>query len=158
MSENNEIEVIDKKSVAMTVRKKDRSIEFSPELSQQVCTEMINLANQLISETGRVTVEYFKTQADMYYGQLNAYIGEQTLKSNERMEILREIEVLTDTYSSLINETDDVAKQEQLKSTYNFFVNTQTKLYTTALESGANSKVLEKPDLLSGIKKLFSRK
>ena len=130
MSGNNEIEVIDKKSAAMTVRKGDKSIEFSPELSQQICTEMISLGTQLISETGRVTVEYFKTQANMYYGQLNAYIENQTLKSNERMEMLRMIERLTDKYSSLINETDDVAKQEQLKSTYNFFVDKQTKLYT----------------------------
>lgn len=158
MSKNNEIKVIDKKSSAMTVKRGDKSIEFSPELSQQICKEMISLGNQLISETGRVTVEYFKTQANMYYGQLNAYIENQTLKSNERMRMLKMIENLTDKYSSLINETDDVEKQKQLKAAYSFLVDKQTSLYTSALKAGGNSKSPKKPDLLSGIKRLFSRK
>lgn len=158
MRKNNEIEIVDEKNTAMTLRKGDRSIEFSPEISQQICTEMISLGTQLISETGRVTVEYFKTQVNMYYGQLNAYINNQTLKSDERMKIIGIIEKLTDQYSSLINETEDVVKQEQLKNTYNLFVEKQTMLYTKALETGGNQKVPPKPNLLSGIKRLFSRR
>lgn len=157
MSNMNEIEVVDSKRNAMTVRKGDKIIEFSPEISKQICTEMISLGMQLISETGRVTVEYFNTQANMYYAQLNAYISNQTLKSNERKDILKMIEKLTDEYSTLINATDDVEKQEQLKATYNFFVEKQTKLYTDALKTDVGTEMPHKPNLLSGIKRLFSR-
>jgi len=157
MNKTNEIQEVDSKKAGMTVRKGDKSIEFSPEVSQQICTEMINLGKQLISETGRVTIEYFRTQANMYYGQLNAYVSNQTLKSNERREILKSIEKLTDKYSSLINETDDIEKKEQLKDTYNFFFDKQAKLYTNALDLDARTEAPNKSDLLSGIKRLFLR-
>lgn len=69
MGKDNEIQVIDNYNRGMSVSKGDRIIEFSPELSQQICTEMISLGTQLISETGRVTIEYFNTQANMYYAE-----------------------------------------------------------------------------------------
>lgn len=60
----------------------------------------------MISGIGHVTVEYFKTQAAMYYAELNAYIENQTLKSEERKSILKHIEKLTDEYKGLICQTD----------------------------------------------------
>ena len=147
MSKDNEIQVLDKNR-GMRVTKGDRTVEFSPELSQQICTEMISLGTQLISETGCVTVEYFKTQATMYYAELNAYIGNQTLKSEERKSILKSIEKLTDKYAGLINETEDLEKREQLKSTYEFLVDKQSKLYMGALVTDASTKMPKKANLL----------
>lgn len=155
MSKENEIQVLDKNR-GMRVTKGDRTVEFSPELSQQICTEMISLGTQLISETGRVTVEYFKTQATMYYAELNAYIGNQTLKSEERKSILKSIEKLTDKYVDLINETEDLEKKEQLKSTYEFFVDKQAKLYMGALVVDDSTKMPKKTNLIDGLKGLFS--
>ena len=155
MSKENEIQVLDKNR-GMKVTKGDRTVEFSPELSQQICTEMISLGTQLISETGRVTVEYFKTQATMYYAELNAYIGNQTLKSEERKSILKSIEKLTDKYVDLINETEDLEKREQLKSAYEFFADKQAKLYMGALVVDDSTKMPKKTNLVDGLKGLFS--
>lgn len=157
MRKMNEVDVIEPKKTAMTIRKGDKTIEFSPEVSQQICAGMISLGTQLISDTGKTAVDYFKTQANMYYGELNAYVSNQTLKSNERKEILKLIEKVTETYISLINETSEVDKQEQLKEAYNFFIEKQTKLYTEALTVDARTITPQRPDLLSGIKRLFSK-
>lgn len=157
MRKMNEVDVIEPQKAAMTIRKGDKTIEFSPEVSQQICAGMISLGTQLISDTGKTAVEYFKTQANMYYGELNAYISNQTLKSNERKEILKLIEKLTEKYSSLINETSDADKQEQLKEAYNFFIEKHTKLYTEALTIDTETTIPKRPDLLSGIRRLFSK-
>ena len=153
MRKMNEVDVIEPQKAAMTIRKGDKTIEFSPEVSQQICAGMISLGTQLISDTGKTAVEYFKTQANMYY----AYISNQTLKSNERKEILKLIEKLTEKYSSLINETSDADKQEQLKEAYNFFIEKHTKLYTEALTIDTETTIPKRPDLLSGIRRLFSK-
>lgn len=158
MEKDNKIQVIDKSSHGMRVSKGDRTVEFSPELSQQICTGMISLGTQLISETGRVTVEYFKTQASMYYAELNAYIYNQTVKSEERKSILQSIEKLTDTYVDLINETEDLEKREQLKSAYEFFADKQSKLYMGALVTDASTQMPKKTNLLSGLRGLFVHK
>lgn len=155
MSKDNEIQVIDNNR-GMRVTK-GGTVEFSPELSQQICAEMISLGTQLISETGRVTVEYFKTQATMYYLELNTYIENQTLKSEERKSILQSIEKLTDKYVDLINETEDFEKREQLKSAYEFFADKQSKLYMDALVTDASTRMPKKTSLLDGLKGLFSR-
>lgn len=157
MRKINECEVVESKKIGMTLRNGDKSIEFAPEISQQICTEMINLGRQFISEKGRITIEYFKVQANMYYEELNAYIKNQTLKSDERKEMLRMIEKITDQYSSLINETDNVEKQEQLKITYDFFVDKQMQMYMNSLKNDESKERPSKPDLLTGIKRLFSR-
>lgn len=156
MSKNNEIQVIDKNR-GLRITKGDKTVEFTPELTQMICTEMISLGTQLISETGRVTVGYFKTQATMYYAELNTYIENQTLKSGERKIILQSIEKLTDKYVDLINETDDLEKREQLKSAYDFFADKQSKLYMDALATDALTKMPKKTNLLDGLKGLFFR-
>ncbi len=157
MGKDNEVQVIDNYNRGMSVSKGDRIIEFSPELSQQICTEMISLGTQLISETGRVTIEYFNTQANMYYAELNAYIGNQTLKSEERKSVLKYIEKLTDKYVDLINEAEDLEKREQLKSAYEFFADKQSKLYIDSLVSDASTQIPKKTSLLSELKGLFVR-
>lgn len=155
---NNEIEIIDSRESAVRFSKGDKVIELSPEVSQQICNEMINLGTQLIAETGKVTVEYFRTQADMYYSEINAYISDKTLKSNERKEFLKNIEYLTDKYVDLINQTDDSEKREQLKSAYEFFVDKQSKMYMEALAVDLNAKSPQKIDLIGGFKNLFCKK
>ncbi len=157
MGKDNEIQVIDNYNRGIRVSSGDRIVEFSTELSQQICTEMISLGTQLISEKGRVTVEYFKTQASMYYAELNAYIGNQTLKSEERKSILKYIEKLTDKYVDLINETEDLEKREQLKSAYEFFADKQSKLYMGSLVTDASTQIPKKTSLLSELKGLFVR-
>ena len=56
MGKDNTIQVIDRNK-GMRLTKGGRTVEFSSELSQQICTEMISLGTQLMCETGRVTVE-----------------------------------------------------------------------------------------------------
>ena len=158
MGRDNEIEIVDRNRGDISLIKGDRSIKVSNAMLQQIYTGMISLGIQFVSETGNVSVEYFKTQSDIYHGQLNAYIENQKIKSNERMDMLRVVEKLTEQYSLLINETDDVIRQEQLKNNYNFFVDKHIKLYTDTLSFGANQEVPKKPDLLSEIKSFFSRK
>ena len=156
MGKDNTIQVIDRNK-GMRLTKGGRTVEFSPELSQQICTEMISLGTQLICETGRVTVEYFKTQSAMYYAELNAYFGNQKLKSEERKSILKAIEKLTDKYVDLINETEDLEKREQLKMAYEFFADKQSKLYMGALVTDASTQMPKKTNILDGLKGLFSR-
>lgn len=158
MSKKREVQVIDNKQKnGMRVQKGDRIVEMSPEVSVQMVNDLITLGTQLVSETGRVTVEYFETQANMYYGKLNAFISNQTLKSEERRMILQQMEKLTDKYVELINTTDDIEKREQLKSTYEFFSDKQSKLYMEALITDSKTRIPKKPKLLSGLRNLFLR-
>ena len=150
MSKKREVQVIDNKQKnGMRVQKGDRIVEMSPEVSVQMVNDLITLGTQLVSETGRVTVEYFETQANMYYGKLNAFISNQTLKSEERRMILQQMEKLTDKYVELINTTDDIEKREQLKSTYEFFSDKQSKLYMEALITDSKTRIPKKPKLVS---------
>ena len=51
--ENNEYEIVEKTNKkGMTISKGDKSIEMSPEVSMQICTQMATLGTQLISEVG----------------------------------------------------------------------------------------------------------
>lgn len=152
MNKDNEIQVIDNNQ-GMRVTKGNGSIE----LSQQICSDIVSLGTQLISGTGRITVEYFKTQAAMYCAELNAYIENQALKSEERKSILRQIEKLTDKYTDLINQTDDAEKREQLMSIYELLMNKHSKLYIGALSVDVSTQMPKKTNLLGGLKGLFSR-
>ena len=59
--ENNEYEIVEKTNKkGMTISKGDKSIEMSPEVSMQICTQMATLGTQLISEVGGITEGYFK--------------------------------------------------------------------------------------------------
>ena len=125
----------------------------------QICTQMTTLGTQLISEIGGITVGYFKTQAAMYYGELNTYIQNQTLKSDERKIILGQFEKLSNDYSELIKQTDDKEKKEELFDMYKRLSDIQSTLYLEALKSDNEGNVRPgRPDLLSGLKNLFSRK
>jgi hypothetical protein len=158
MNKGNEIQVVDNSKNGMKVSKGDRIVEFSPDLSQQICTDLISLGTQLIAETGRVTIEYFKTQANMYYAQLDAYISNQALKSEERKIILQSIGKLTDEYKELMNQTNDPEKLNQLKATYDFFTDKHSQLYQNALEIDAKTKIPKRPNLLRSLKDLFVHK
>jgi hypothetical protein len=159
MKQENEIQVVGREHTkGMRIQRKDTSIEFSPEFSQHICSELINLGAKFISETGRVSVELFKTQADMYYGQLNAYISGQTLKSDERKIVLKQLEKLIDKYLDLMNKTDDLEKMKLIKSTYESVINAHSKLYLDALDKDASTQIPETPNLLKRFRNLFSKK
>ena len=157
MEKRNEVKVNDSKKGTMTIRRGDKSIELSPEITQQICTEMVTLGTQLVSETGKITIEYFKVQADMYYAQLNTYIKNEVVKSDERKMILLKIEDLIDDYINLINSTDDVDKREVLKETYQNAMNMQANLYIQALKVDSETGMPNRPNLLSIIIRKFSR-
>ena len=132
-------------------------MSLSPETSQQICSEMIALGAQLISETGRITVAYFRAQTEMYYGELKAYIENQTLKSNERMIILSAFERTPDEYSKLIAAAADKEKREELINAYKAISEIQSKFYQAALTADSEGMGRpERPNLIRGIKKLFS--
>lgn len=157
MSTKNEVEVVECSESAMTVSKGTDSITFSPDIVLKICEGMIGLGVQLVAETGKVTVEYFQTQANMYYQELDTYIKEQTLYSDERKKVLDVMEKLTDKYSSLISETEDEKKRAQLIEAYDHLYDRQAKLYIEALDKVEKKTIPYKPDLLGGIKKLFSK-
>ena len=155
----NEYEVMETpKNHGMKITKGDRTVEMSPEMTREVCTQMAALGTQLISVVGGVTIEYFKTQADMYYGELKAFVQNQTLKSDERKQILSEFQQLTRDYSEMIKQTDDSEKRDILIDTYKKLSEVPANLYLGALErDGGSIERPRKPDLLAGIKRLFSR-
>lgn len=160
MKRENEIEVIERGSRTghdMKVTKGDKTVEFSPELSQQLCNELISLGEQFIMTTGKVTVEYFNTQANMYYAKLNAFISNQTLKSDERRMIFQHIEKLTDKYVEWMKETDDPKKIELLKSQYTHVIDKHSEIYMNALDRDIGTKIPSKPDLFKGLKKIFQK-
>lgn len=158
--ENNEYDIIKgSEKSEISVFKGEGGIEMPQELSVQICTAMVSLGSQLISETGKITIEYFKTQAEMYYGQLNAIIKNQIIKSNERQKILLEFSKLTDRYIELIERTNKKEEREELKNTYKMFSEIQTKLYMDALKADSGgTEILNRPNLLAGLKKIFAKK
>lgn len=155
----NKYEVIETpKNHGMKITKGDRTIEMSPEMTKEACMQMANLGIGFISEVGGVTVEYFKTQADMYYGDLKAFVQNQTLKSEERKQILNQFQQLTSEYSELIKQTDDDDKRVILIDTYKKLSEVTANLYLGALErDGGSIERPRRPDLLAGIKRLFSK-
>lgn len=159
MRKNNEIQVIDRQSCGgIRVSKADRSIEFSPEISQQICSEIVSLGAQMISGTGKVTVEYFKTQADMYYAELNTYISNQGLKSEERKMILEDSKQATSGLLDLINKAKDSKEREELLVQYERLFNLHAKKYIAALHEDSSTTRPQKSDLMSGLLRLFGKK
>ena len=147
-NEDNAIEVLNKNG--MRLSKGDSHIELSPELSAQVCTKMISLGEQLISETRRITVEYFRTQTEMYFGELKAYIETQQLYSSERREILSMLEDVTRDYSRLIAEAPDKRTRKELIKYYKILSKDKSKLYLEALKA---DKRPQRPSLFRGTKR-----
>ena len=116
------------------------------------------LTKSLISGIGNVTIESFKTEADMYYNQLNTYIDKQTINSNERMKILDIIERKTDKFMELIAQTDDVEKIEGIKGAFYPILDKLTNQYSEALDKNYKDELPQRPNMLSGLKNFFSRK
>ena len=147
---NEEIEVIEPQKVAMKVEKGDRTIEFSPELSQQMCIEIIDLGLQVISGAERVTVEYFKNQVDSYCKELDTYIKEKTIDSDERKQILKDIEKIIDRYIDEINQTSNFEKDK-------YFIDKLSNIYIENLRESKKTPMPKKTDWFAGVKNLFSR-
>ncbi|MFR6592095.1 hypothetical protein [Catenibacterium sp.] len=158
MNDKNEVEVIDKKQYGMKVRKGDSEVEVSPEMAGEILDKVMNLGAAYIAGIENVTHQMFMKTSEMYYEQLDAYLKNQTIKSNERKMMLQKLNELTDKYSDLINETDDVEKKELLMKTYKFFAEEQEKLYITALDKDVTTSVPKPPKLFGGLKKLLSKK
>jgi hypothetical protein len=122
---------------------------------EDICNRMVELGMELISEPGKVTVEYFRNQSIMYYAQLNAYISNQTLKSNERKNTLNLIMELANNYGDLINRTDAKDKIEALKFCYEKAMDSYTESYRQLLGSDVESQIPEPRSLLRELQKIF---
>ena len=70
----------------------------------------------------------------MYYGELNTYIKNQTLKSDERKIILGQFEKLSNDYSELIKQTDDKEKKEELFDMYKRLSDIQKYHWTSIMK------------------------
>jgi hypothetical protein len=71
----------------LQIRRGSTIFEFDLKALEDICNQMTTLGTEFISESSKVTVEYFRNQSNMYYAQLNAYISNQTMKSDERKQI-----------------------------------------------------------------------
>lgn len=158
MKEKDEIEVVEHCSdFGIKITANDKSIDFSPEMSQQICTAMVGLGAQLVAKTGAITVEYFKTQANMYQAELDTYFKNQTLNSDERKMILKQLNETTEEYSKYLKETDDPKKREALKENYLLFYNTSSEMYLKMFDRHSEERMPGRIDLLHGLRKLLKR-
>ena len=112
----NQIEVISKKNAGMRISRGETTIDFSPEATERLCSEIISLGQEFIVETSKMTVEYFQTQANMYYAQLNTYISEQAKYSEERNKVLDQLQELAYHLLELIRQTEDENKIFEFKT------------------------------------------
>ena len=155
---NGEIEVIEPQRTAMRIEKGDKIIEFSPELSQQICTEIIDLGSRLISGAERMTIEYFKSQVDSYSKQLDAYIESKKITSEERKGMLEKIEKAIDNYMCMINQVNNLENGKEYREVLELTIDTWSNLYIKALKVNAKEKMPEKTNWFVGLKNLFTKK
>lgn len=154
----NQIEVISKKNAGMRISRGETTIDFSPEATERLCSEIISLGQEFIVETSKMTVEYFQTQANMYYAQLNTYISEQAKYSEERNKVLDQLQELAYHLLELIRQTEDENKIQALKETYGIATKPLIEAYTTNLENSVKKEIPKRRSLLKGLKQLFSNK
>lgn len=137
------------------VRKKN--IDFSSEISQQICTAMVGLGAQLVAKTGAITVEYFRTQANMYQAELDTYLKNQTLNWDELKMILKQIDETKEEYGKYLKETDDPKRREVLKEIYMLFCTISFGMSLKMLDRHSVEQVPKRVDLLHGLRKLLKR-
>ena len=149
---NNDCEPIDiSSSVGIRVSRDGKTLECSPEMAQRICNNVVDIAVQFISTAGTVTIEYIKEQGNMYYAQLDTFITEKALNSDERKLILTSINKLIDKIIELADQSNDSEKIVHLESMIKMYSN----LYEKALSEDAKIEMPKKPKLLKGVRKLF---
>ena len=151
----NQIEVIDNKRKGMRISRGETVIDFSPEATEKLCSELVALGTEFISETSKMTIEYFQTQSNMYYAQLNAYISNQTNHSQERYQILQALQTMANEFQKLILEAEDKEKINILEKQYELNIETLKKLYSENLGKSSEQEIPKKPSLFKGLKELF---
>jgi hypothetical protein len=62
---------------------------------------------------------------------------------------------VTDKYVEWLHETDDEAKKESLKSSYEMFMKEQSKLYLVSLDLDTTTQIPEPRSWLRGLRKFF---
>ena len=157
MSNDKSIQVYDSKK-GLSYSTGSRNIELSQEATARICGELVTLATSFIAETGKITVETFRTQANIYYAQLNAYVNNQTLKSEERQIILNKLDKITDKFMNLIEQANTKEEKKELMNVYKEISSVHTKLYTDALEIDSNSPIPKAPNFFGLLKNAFKNK
>ena len=153
LEENNEIEVISNKEPGLKVKSGNAKIEVSSESLSQICMNFINLGTRYISAAENMTVQYFTSQANMYYGQLNAYIKNQAQKSDERKMILQTLKDLTEHYSDLLSEVaENKKKRNALLDVYENLYSKSANLYKEVLDKSMKEEIPKAPKMLKGLK------
>lgn len=151
----NQIEVIDNKRKGMRISRGETVIDFSPEATEKLCSDLIALGTEFVSETSKMTIEYFQTQSNMYYAQLNAYISNQTTQSQERYQILQALQTMANEFQKLILEAEDKEKINILEKQYELNIEALKKLYSENLGKSSEQEIPKKPSLFKGLKELF---
>lgn len=151
----NQIEVIDNKRKGMRISRGETVIDFSPEATEKLCSDLIALGTEFVSETSKMTIEYFQTQSNMYYAQLNAYISNQTTQSQERYQILQVLQTMANEFQKLILEAEDKEKINILEKQYELNIEALKKLYSENLGKSSEQEIPKKPSLFKGLKELF---
>lgn len=154
----NQIEVISNKNTGMRISRGETTIDFSPEATERICSEIISLGQEFIAETSKMTVEYFQTQANMYYAQLNAYISVQAEYSKERNKILDQLQDLSYDCLKLIMQTEDKNKIDAIKKVHEDKIKGMIDYYTINLEKSIQKEIPKRRSLLKDLKQLFSNK
>ena len=165
MSKKNEVEVIDNKEWGIKAQKGDTSAEFSLETSQQICDGLLNLGTSFITEAGMMTVEYFRTQAEMYYRDLDRYIQRQQQLGDERVTILQQMNHVGDEWLKRVDKEDNSERRKALLDEYDRLMDKHTNIYMQLLDKHMEKEPLpQTPNLLGGfglfggLKKLLPRK
>jgi len=157
MDKKYEMQVMNSKAESgMRIKKGDKSLEFSPEISQQICGELTSLAVQLISGAERITVDYFKNQSNLYLSELSAYMSAQTYQSEERKKMLEDANQAVLSLTETIKETDDVDKIEAIKSVCEMILEKRNQAYLKALDKNITDSRPKRPNLLEGLSNLFT--
>ena len=109
----------------------------------------------MYQKQGKMTIEYFQTQSNMYYAQLNAYISNQTTQSQERYQILQVLQTMANEFQKLILEAEDKEKINILEKQYELNIEALKKLYSENLGKSSEQEIPKKPSLFKGLKELF---
>ena len=154
MGKNEIQEVTPQKKHGLKISRGNTTLEFSPEQTEQICNNIMELGRQFISQTTELTLEAFDKEVAAYYRQLDTYLQNAMDDSNERKGILQKINQLTDQFLQEMNNAEDNEEWERCKKTYEVVMERQEKLYFGNLEQRNNS-IPQPPKFFA---RLFGRK
>lgn len=156
MSKNGEIEVITGTENKMRISRGNTSIEGSSEAVEQVLVSILSTAKELISSSCSMSIEYFRSENELYSKQLSTYLSTKQTKSSERKEILKQFGDVIHTYMNLIQSEQDMEKKEALLKQYDHLFSLHSKYYLEVLGKD-DDEIPKRPHLLEGLINIFKR-